>query len=122
MLLSSLFGWWYISGWEWLAKEIWKRLHILKETFSVGILLKTLFSPWKQIQTVSTFQNFFQAAIDNLVSRFIGATVRIFMLIGALLLTLAVTIFGIICLVVWPIIPLLLIILPYLTLSHLGVL
>lgn len=115
MFLLSLFSWWYVSGWVWLSKEIAGRLQIIKETFSVGILLRTLFSPWKQIQTPASFRNFFQSAIDNLVSRFIGATLRIFMLIGALISTFLVSAIGLIFLILWPAVPLLLVILPVLS-------
>jgi hypothetical protein len=119
MFLVSLFSWWYVSGWVWLSKEIAKKLYVIKEMFSVSILLRTLFSPWKQIQTPSSFRYFFQAAIDNLVSRFIGSIIRTFMLIGALIASIFIAGAGVICLIAWPFIPLLPVILP--VMSILGV-
>lgn len=117
MLIISLFGWWYGSGWGWLLGSVAKRLKNIQETFSVTILLRTLFSPWKQITTPSTFRNFFQAMIDNLVSRFIGATVRLGMLIAAFFLTISVLLLGMVFFIAWPLVPLLLVILPLLTLT-----
>lgn len=112
MAIAYLLGWWYGQGWSWLLKIIRKNLQVLGETFSVPILLKTLFAPWKQIQTASNFQNFFQAMIDNLVSRLIGAVVRFFMLIAAFVLTCGVLVGGLALLIIWPVFPLLIFILP----------
>lgn len=112
MAIAYLLGWWYGQGWSWLLKMVQKNLTAIGETFSVPMLIKTLFSPWKQIQTAATFRNFFQAAIDNLVSRFIGAVLRIFMLIAALFLTASVVIGGLALIIIWPVFPLLIFILP----------
>lgn len=112
-----MLGWWYLSGWAWLSKGLVKRLYSIQEIFSVGILAKTLFSPWKQIQTPSSFQNFFQAAADNLVSRFVGATARIFVLIAALIIWIVTLLAGIICIIFWPVVPLLFIILPLMAIT-----
>lgn len=119
MFFVSLLGWWYGSGWVWLLKGLTDRLKDIKETFSVPTLIKTLFSPWKQIQTVSTFRNFFQSAVDNLISRLVGATIRFFMLIGALIFTFVIIFIGLAALILWPVIPLLLIVLP--AMSVIGV-
>ena len=115
MFIVSLVGWWYLSGWGWLTREISKRLDSIRQSFSVSILIRTLFFPWKQIQTPSTFRNFFQSAIDNLISRFIGTSVRIFMLIGAFFSVVFVLIIGLACLIIWPVLPMLVVILPIMT-------
>lgn len=91
-------------------------LKVVEETLSVPILLKTWFSPWKQIQTQSSFRNFFQAAIDNLVSRLVGAAMRTFLLIAAFALTFGIIAGGLAMLILWPLIPLLVLILPVMTL------
>lgn len=117
MLLFSLLSWWYGSGWGWLARELGRRLTYVEESFSVSILLKTLFSPWKQIRTQSTFQNFFQAAIDNLISRFIGAIVRFGLLLVAILSTFLIVGFGLALFILWPFLPLMIVVLPVMTLA-----
>jgi hypothetical protein len=68
-----------------------------------------MFEPWKQI-TLSTGQN---ASIDlkmhvlaeNLFARFFGFIIRTFVIIFGVLAMFAVTIFGIIIAVFWPVIP-----------------
>jgi hypothetical protein len=117
MATLYLLGWWYGAGWAWILRAIQKRMQLIQEAFSVSILLKTWFSPWKQIQSPSSFRNFLQSAIDNLISRFIGATVRTGMLLTALILTTLTVIGGIIVAVSWPLLPLLVIFLPVAFLS-----
>ena len=112
-----LLSWWYGRGWFWVADNINKKLITVNEIFSVGILLKTLFAPWKQIQSPTSFRNFLQSSLDNFISRFIGATVRIGMLIGAFFSFAAVIAGGLLVIILWPIIPLLIVILPIISLK-----
>jgi len=112
MTIAYMLGWWYSQGWAWIMHSIRDSLIAIEESFSVPILLKTWFSPWKQIQTPSSFRNFFQAAIDNLISRFIGALIRTFMLITAIFMMAGIAVFGLLSLLLWPIFPLLIVILP----------
>ncbi len=113
-----MLGWWYGRGWLWIIDRTRERLKTVAHVFAVSILIRTLFSPWKQIYTgKSTFQTFLRDAVDNAVSRFIGAIVRGSILFGALLLSLLIVLVGLISLIIWPILPFLIIILPILTLS-----
>lgn len=112
MAIAYLLGWWYGSGWLWLARGIQKQIRVINETFSVGILLKTWFAPWKQIQSPSNFRNFLQTSIDNFISRFIGATVRTVMILAACVLTFLVAAGGLVALICWPFVPILVIALP----------
>lgn len=107
-----MLGWWYSRGWAWLIKDTREHLSIIGSIFAVKVLLKTWFSPWKQISTPQTFRNFFQAAIDNLVSRLVGAIVRTAMLFTALLCTVGVLLFGFLRVLVWAFIPPSVLILP----------
>lgn len=117
MVLVYLLGWWYSRGWGWAVTSILSKIKDINETFSIPILLRTWFAPWKQIQTQATFRNFFQAAIDNLVSRFVGSMVRGTMMFGALLSSLAVFAFAVAVLVVWPLIPVLVIVFPLISIN-----
>lgn len=112
-----MLGWWYSQGWLWVAHGIQQRLQDVSRTFAVRILLKTWFSPWKQIYSESTFATFFRDAADNAVSRCIGAVIRGAILFWALLLAIVIGLIGVVCLVVWPLIPLLIVILPILTVT-----
>ncbi len=120
MVIMYLLGWWYGRGWTWVLSGTMRRLNAINQTFSVPILLKTLFYPWKQIQTAGSFGNFFQSALDNFVSRWIGATIRIGMLIIAGLSTFALMLTGLIIFILWPLLPLLIILLPLASLLRIG--
>lgn len=112
MAISYLLNWWYSRGWLWIINRVSEKLYVISQTFSVGILLRTLFSPWKQVYTKITFRNFFQAKLDNLVSRMVGFVVRFALLACSLFLSLAVVLVGLILVIAWPFIPLLIIGLP----------
>lgn len=120
MFVILLLSWWYGRGWFWLAGLISKNLKEINEAFSVGILLKTLFSPWKQIQSPTSFKNFIQASVDNLVSRFVGAAVRSLMLLGAFLSSAFVAVAGIAALIIWPLLPIAVFLVPIISLIKVG--
>ena len=115
-----LLGWWYGQGWAWVLRGVSTRLRAISQTFSVGILLPTLFAPWKQIQSPKSFRNFFQSTLDNFVSRWIGATVRLGMLLAAGVSTLALMIGGLAAVLLWPLLPLLIIGLPIASVLQVG--
>lgn len=107
-----MFSWWYTQGWLQNLHMIEKRLQSISHVFAVKVLLKTWFSPWKQIQTQSSFATFFRDIIDNTVSRVIGGLIRTFILFAALILSICVITLGGVMLITWPFIPLLVVILP----------
>lgn len=117
MFVVYMLGWWYSRGWAWALQSIFSQLREVNETFSIPILLRTWLSPWKQIYTPSSFRNFFRAMIDNMISRFVGAMVRSGMIVGALLASAAIALLGVAVLVLWPLIPLTVIIFPILFLG-----
>lgn len=100
-----MLGWWYSRGWMWLLRDTREHLSLINSLFAVRVLLKTWFAPWKQISTPQTFRNFFQSAIDNLISRLVGAVVRTAMLFVALLMTIVILSFGIVRVVLWAFVP-----------------
>lgn len=116
-----MLGWWYSQGWLWTIQATERRLQTIGRIFAVSILIRTLFAPWKQIYTQSTFQTFFRDMVDNTVSRAIGAVVRGTILFWTLILSIFIVIFGIISFLIWPLIPLAIIILPILTIGGVGV-
>ncbi len=107
MLALALFSWWYGSGWGYVSKKILTTISRISESFSVKLLLNSLFDPWHRITTETGrgLAAHFQAAIDNTISRLVGLVVRIFVLISALLLTFILLIIGAIQLILWPLIP-----------------
>jgi hypothetical protein len=79
--------------------------------FSTPTLLKTLFAPWKRIQyTGKGLDAKMQAMVDNLVSRTVGFTVRLGVLIAALVMITGSVILSTAIALAWPFIPLLIIV------------
>ncbi len=107
MLIYALFSWWYGQGWRDAARRAWRRLAGVSHLFSVPILLRTLWAPWRRIVTVpgSGFDAQLRAMTDNLVSRVVGFTVRIVVLIAAACILLVTALVGIMHVLLWPLVP-----------------
>ena len=104
---------WYIYSIKKLSQIVW--LIVLKnlDYFSIPILLKTLFAPWKR--DVLSTQNLslnekMRMGVFNLMSRLIGAVIRLFTIFFGLILTLLLLIFGIIVIIIWAFLPFILLI------------
>src|SRR6185503_10611425 len=100
MVIISLFSWWYTTGWLTLIRKVSKRVESVLGFFSVALLLKSLFSPFRQISAgrVNGPLNVqLQAWGDRLFSRFIGAMVRSFLIVIGLS---TVALMSAICLIV----------------------
>jgi hypothetical protein len=111
MLFLEFFKWWYVIGWQ---KAIHGGIGLVKKielSFSISILLTTLFSPWKRIITNPgrALEDKMSALLDNLVSRVVGFFVRISSLIAALVLIAGASVIGVVVAISWPLIPLLIV-------------
>lgn len=116
MTLSFVLTWLY---WHFIGAP----LNILKGTlnfivfilnfFSIPILLKTLFSPWRRYawQKPKGFNISlaFQTASFNFISRIIGALIRIFVIIIGILFIVLTIVAGLSLLFLWIISPFLII-------------
>jgi len=71
------------------------------------VLLRTMFAPWRQIVSLPgrSIGERLRAVLDNLVSRCIGFSIRLMVLIIAVLLTMAVGLVGLVAAITWPFIP-----------------
>lgn len=112
MAILFMLGWWYSKGWGWAFAQIGVEIGKIGKIFAVRILLKTLFSPWKQISSTSTFQTFFQTLADNTVSRMVGFVIRFTMLLAALVWSFIILLCGIVFVILWPLVPFAIVILP----------
>ena len=85
-----------------------KRLTRVIEDFSIGLLLKTLFSPWKRIITNPgrSIEDRFRAAGDNAFSRVVGFFVRLLVIITGLGAMLIVALLTLVEIILWPLVPL----------------
>jgi hypothetical protein len=109
MMTLEFFKWWYGAGWALAWQRLRIKLAAIEAAFSVGTLLRTLFAPWRRIVSYpgAGLDAHLRAMIDNLVSRVVGFTVRIFVLIGAAVVTIIFGTLALIACLVWPILPLL---------------
>lgn len=112
-MVVELFQWWYGPGWRHLAKVMRREATRLLQLFSVGLLVRTLFEPWKRIITPAghSFIESIRATIDNLISRCVGFVVRGLVISIAGLAALVWLIFSAICLAIWPLVPVLVVLL-----------
>ena len=107
-MFGSFFVWWYGLGWAQLMNRVWGRIVRVLNFFSVGLLLGSLFAPFRQISAGSasgSLEKQFRAWGDLLFSRMIGAVVRLMLVFVGLLSAILMGLFGLIVIVVWPFLP-----------------
>lgn len=110
MLILALFSWWYGPGWLQQVVRIQASFEAALASFSVLDLLRTLFAPFRQISAGNVrgpLEVKFRAWVDRLISRFVGAFVRIILIFVGFLYLLLLLVIGMIRLVIWPLLPVL---------------
>ena len=110
MFVIGLMSWWYGRGWRDAAMRVGQRLVNLEDYFSIDLLLKTFFSPFRQIsagRVQGPLGVQMRAFFDRLVSRVIGAMIRLFTILIGLIAIVIYALIGVVLLVVWGLIPLL---------------
>ncbi len=109
MLVMVFFHWWYGAGWRDTVGRIGRLITEVYFNFSVPILLKTLFAPWRRIISPAgtNLQQKLRALVDNAVSRAVGFTMRLILLITAASLMLGAILIGGLLIATWPLVPLL---------------
>ena len=93
---------------------IWKNFFLfVLNYFSLPLLLRTFFSPWKKYKWSSgkgfDAKRYFEVLFSNLVSRILGAITRSFLIILGLVVEILVIFLGLIIFFGWLLSPLLLI-------------
>lgn len=110
MLFLALVSWWYTDGWMELGRRLLRRLSAAFDFFSIGLLLKTLFSPFRQI-SVGKVQGSvgvqLRAWADRQISRGIGAMVRLAVILFGTIALLFLATASTIMMIAWPLLPLL---------------
>lgn len=123
MAIMLFFSWWYGPGWKNSFSRITQRVDAIATELSMGILLKTLFEPWKQITSHSgpndSIDVKFHAWFDNLFARMIGFVIRSSVLVFGTLSVVVVVLFGTVLALLWPLVPLLPVLLVLLTVMQL---
>jgi hypothetical protein len=106
-MILHMLRWWYGTGWMQATHRIGDWTSAVSRTFSVQLLLQTLFSPWRRIITMGgrSIDDKVRAALDNFVSRCIGFVIRLFVLLAAGGGMLGAFLAGVLVLAVWPLLP-----------------
>ena len=110
MLMVGFLQWWYTRGWARFMEGFLNRLRGLTDFFSLGLLVKTFFSPFRQISAYgddnASLQQQFAQFWDKMLSRIIGAVVRFLIIIGGIVTLFVVTTVGFVLTLAWPLMPL----------------
>lgn len=107
-MVFDLLVWWYKEGWVNAWRSIPRAIKSVLLAFSLPVLLRTLFSPWKQIISGGgrSIDEKLRSLVDNLVSRSVGFVVRLGVIAAALIIIVAVSLFNLALAIAWPVIPL----------------
>ena len=110
MLIVSFVQWWYGRGFkEYLASFV-DKLKDLADFFSIRLLIRNLFAPFRQI-AAEKHENLplnarLRAWSDLLISRMVGATIRFFLLVIGMVLLVIRAVVGLVIMALWPLVPL----------------
>lgn len=108
MFIAGFLGWWYGAGFSSRMSAFGLRLLKGFDTFSIDLLAKTWFSPFRQIsagQVRGPLVVQMRAFFDRLFSRVIGAIFRTLMMIVGVIWLVFLLLFSILELGVWLLLP-----------------
>src|SRR6187402_2159283 len=110
MFIAGILSWWYGPGWRQRMSRLSEHLKSNMDYFSIDLLLRTFFSPFRQISAGKVNGPLgvqMRALLDRIISRVIGAFIRFTMIIIGSLAIGFHGLIGSIFLVLWAAIPLL---------------
>lgn len=108
MFIVGLFKWWYTLGWMQRARLIMERLDRTMDYFSIGLLVKTMFSLFRQDgagRVNGSLGDKVQAFFGRLISRGIGAIIRSAVLVVGLFVITFQALTGLAILILWLVVP-----------------
>lgn len=108
MRVWAFLSWWYGLGWLEESKLQVRRLSRVESYFGFRTLLETLFQPFRQIDADRSRGSLGMQArawLDRTISRCIGASARLVLLIVGLLCWFASALASAAWLVIWPLLP-----------------
>lgn len=110
MFIVGLLSWWYGAGWRQRTIIVRDRLASTIDYFSIDLLLKTLFAPYRQISAGRVDGPIgvkWRAFVDQLISRLIGAIMRTIVILVGFIVIVFFSVIGFMVLLLWGIVPLL---------------
>jgi hypothetical protein len=110
MFIVGILSWWYGPGWRERVLIMRENVDSTMDYFSIGLLLKTLFSPFRQISAGKVSGPLavqMRAFFDRLISRVIGGMIRSVMVVVGIVAIIVTGLIGCIGLIAWAFVPLL---------------
>jgi hypothetical protein len=110
MFILGILSWWYGAGWRQRVTMLREKIASTMDYFSIDLLAKTLFSPFRQISAGKVQGPLgvqMRAFADRLISRVIGGMIRSFMIVIGAAAILLYSIIGGVFVVLWAVVPLL---------------
>ncbi|MDD5084099.1 MAG: AAA family ATPase [Candidatus Moranbacteria bacterium] len=120
----SLLHWYYANGLKGALTLASRFFVFFWRFFNIAHLLRTIISPWKRDVTIKNWRGFsfnrlFTRLVSNILSRFIGAIVRILTIALGLFCIAVYSVFALAVLLLWLIFPFLLVLTPFTILTPL---
>lgn len=110
MFIVGLLGWWYGRGWSLRVTRLREKIISTLDYFSIDLLLRTFFSPFRQISAGKVRGPLgvqMRALLDRIISRMIGAMIRFTMIIIGSIFIVVYVVVGVVLVALWGIVPLL---------------
>lgn len=110
MVIVWALSWWYGAGWKSFLLGLKERIASSYDYFSIGLLASTLFAPFRQIsagKVQGPINIQIRAAVDKLISRIIGAFVRLIIIVVGVVWLSVQSIIGAVAVVLWAFVPIL---------------
>lgn len=108
MLELEKIRWWYSGGWLELIRHLGESIRGTADFFSMGLMLKTLFMPFRQIAAGASgspgLGGMLRDWSDRAVSRVIGFLARTSILIVGAMMILIKLVFSLIMILLWPLV------------------
>lgn len=108
MIIVWVLSWWYGAGWKAHVLRVRERLARTTDYFSIDLLLKTLFAPFRQISAGKVNGPIgvkWRAFVDRLISRVIGAFVRMILIVVGCVWLVVQAVVGGLSVILWAFIP-----------------
>lgn len=108
MFIIGILGWWYGQGWRERAVRLGDKLAGTMDYFSIDLLARTLFSPYRQISAGKVRGPLgvqMRAFFDRLISRVIGGMIRLVMIVIGTVAIILHAVIGLVLLVAWAVVP-----------------
>lgn len=111
MVIVGIIGWWYGRGLRLQIERLLGRIMAVYDYFSIDLLLRTLFAPFRQISAGHVRGPLavqLRALGDRLFSRLVGAVVRCIMIVVGTAACIVMLVVAVISMVAWlaaPVLP-----------------